>query len=60
MAKVATQKKAAKPTRKSETAELPDLKTDSATWKRFEELLKSAAKMGHKPHQPPKRAASSK
>lgn len=42
----AAKRKAAKPTE-------PDLELDPDAWPKFEALVRSAAKMGHKPHAEP-------
>jgi hypothetical protein len=44
---------------KPSRAELEAVELDSDAWPKFEALMKSAAKMGHKPHLEPKKSKSS-
>jgi hypothetical protein len=45
-----TTKKAAPKKAKAKPVDTADLDLDPDAWSKFEKLVKSAAKMGHKPH----------
>ena len=40
--------------------DIPEIELEPGAWERFEKLVKSAAKMGHKGHAPEKPAAKRK